>query len=164
MKKSEKQKYILKLMVIALNDAIKKERIDLNGRSENKQQEKKYRYQELVIAGRRTIINWLDAGHDELRISVWWDYQPEMMPTWRKQYIYDCEPTTATPQVARRFFRHILGACGSCYLERKTGKFFIGDEGNQFLDVYVNEDSVSYLNSIPAEEPQGYSTHGWIKE
>ncbi len=40
--------------------------------------------------------------------------------------------TTATPSVHRKYFRHILGACGSCYFERQAGKFILGEEGDQF--------------------------------
>lgn len=164
MKKSVKQEYILKLIIIALNEAINKGCIDLNGRSADSLTDNKKGHYELTILDKRTIINWFDIGYDELRVSVWWDYKPELMPTWRNQYLNELEPFTSRPQVPNRFFRYILGACGSCHLERRTGKFIIGDENNQFFDVYVREDSERLLKNAELAEPKGYQTHGWIKE
>ncbi|VEA68199.1 Uncharacterised protein [Serratia plymuthica] len=160
MTKAEKQKCILKLMVIALNKAISAGVIDLNGKSG---EINKRGHIETDIGGLPTVINWFDAGYDELRVTVWWDYRPDLMPTWRKKHIGRLAPGTV-PNVARRFFGYILGACGSCYLERKTGKFIVGEAGNQFFDLYVREHSVYDLNSIVSEQPAGYETSGRTRE
>lgn len=157
MTKSEKQSYILKLMVIAINEAIKKGAITLEANPDGD----KRGHMMMDIAGRRSVLNWFDAGYEELRISLWWHYTPEMMPTYRKKWLG--EPDSPTPGINRRFFRNILGACGTCYLERKTGKFIIGDSGSQFSSCYVREDSAPELDKIAAEEPAGYKTHGWIQ-
>ena len=159
MTKSEKQKHVLKLMVIALNKAISTGEIDLNGKSG----EANLRgHIETEIDGLPTVINWFDAGYDELRVTVWWDYCPELMPTWRKKHIGKFEQGTV-PGVARRFFSHILGACGSCYLERRSGKFITGGTGNQFFDVYVRESTAYRIDGIHPEEPQGYELQGVVK-
>ncbi|HGJ5880554.1 MAG TPA: hypothetical protein ACHBZ9_16260 [Arsenophonus nasoniae] len=163
MKKTEKQVCILKLMVIALNEAIKSGHFDLNGRSADDRTKNRHGYHELIIAGRRTIINWFDLGYDELRISVWWNYQPEMIPAKSKRFVESFPPRYSMPQVYRPFFKYILWACGSCHFERRTGKFIYGKEGSQFFDIYINENATFYLDEIPSEEPQGYSTHRFIQ-
>lgn len=164
MKKIEKQKYILKVMVSALNEIISKGCIDLDGKSQTEDTDKQTGYIETVIFDKPTIINWKDAGYDELRISVWWDYTPELIPERKKYALSLCNQLTPKPQANARYYRYILGACGSCYLERRTGKFIIGDENNQFFDMYVREDSERLLKNAELAEPKGYQTHGWIKE
>lgn len=161
MTKSEKQRHILKLMVIALNEVITLGVINLDGKSAEMTDEEKSGYAEISIGGRPSIINWYDAGYDELRVSVWWDYQPECMPTWRKNHINKWL-VGLVPETSRSYFRHILGACGSCYLERQTGKFIVGEEGNQFFSVYVREDTTQHLTRIEAVQPLGYLTSGHI--
>lgn len=158
MKKADSQRIILKLMVIALNEVVRKGIINLNDVSVDTAD--KHKRVTMLIAGKPTILNWFDAGYDELRVSVWWDYQPELMPTWRKKHL--SEPVSATPSVNRKYFRHILGLCGSCYLERRTGKFIIGEEGSQFFSTYVREESVYALEQIRHESPAGYDTHGRV--
>ncbi|HGW6106098.1 TPA: hypothetical protein ACNIQM_004296 [Citrobacter werkmanii] len=158
MTKYEKQKHLQKLMVIALNHAINAGAIDLDGKSDETKRRSRL---EFTIGDRPTVINWFDAGYDELRVSVWWDYRPDLMPTWRNKHIGRFIFGTS-PGVSRRFFNHILGACGSCYLERRTGKFIIGDEGNQFFDMYVRENTVHVISQIPDEKPQGYELSGLV--
>ncbi|AAS63131.1 hypothetical protein CQP30_04775 [Yersinia pestis] len=82
------------------------------------------------------------------------------MPTWRKEHMDTL--TTATPSVHRKYFRHILGACGSCYFERQAGKFILGEEGDQFFSAYVREDSAYRIERMESESPLGYQTSGAI--
>lgn len=156
MTKTEKQGLILKLMVIAINKAIKSGAISLDGVSTDN--EDKHQLMRMVIDGKPAVLNWFDAGYDELRITIWWDYQPGMMTTWRKKFMGD--PVTSMPQVSRGYFRHILGACGSCYMERRTGKYIMGYNGNQFFDTYVRDSSVYDLEQMQSEQPAGYATYG----
>lgn len=156
MTKAEKQRHVLKLMVIALNEAIGNGVIDLHGTSGDVS---KRGHIETNIGGLPAVINWSDAGYDELRVTVWWDYRPDLMPTWRRKHIGRFAPGRL-PNVARRFFSHILGACGSCHLEWRTGKFIVGDEGNQFFDVYVRECSAYLIDNIQQQMPQGYALYG----
>ncbi|WP_314139856.1 hypothetical protein [Buttiauxella noackiae] len=160
--KADKQRFILKLMVIALNESIKSGDIDLNGKSDDRPRNEKHGFRKIVIADRPTIINWFDAGYDELRVSVWWDYQPELMPQPHRTWLEGAEPLTSTPQTPRGHYRHFIGACGSCYLERRTGKFITGEEYRQFFDVYIREASLYQLQKIPGELPAGYATHGSV--
>lgn len=160
MTKSEKQSLVLKLMVIALNKAISAGRIDLDGGAGDTRMGEPATM-EMTIAGKPSVFSWFDSGHGELRLSVWWDYQPELMPTWRKDHMHPVAGTS-TPVVPRRFFYLILGACGSCYLERKSGKFIIGSEGNQLFDVYVREDTALDIDILRREKPLGYAVAGEV--
>ena len=164
MEKSIKQECLLKLMIIALNEAINKGYIDLYGRSASPLIEGKNGYLELTVLEKRTVLNWCDAGYEELRVSVWWDYTPELMPTEGNRYLKELKVSTPKPSVPHRFYGFILGACGSCYLERRTRKCIIGDMGKQFFDVYMREGSERILKNVELVEPNGYQTNGWIKE
>lgn len=162
MKNTDKQRFIQKLMVIALNEAIKKGAINLSGTSKDEATVDKHDFLAMSIDGRPTILNWFDAGYDELRVSVWWDYQPKLIPQPHHDWLRDVEPLTSTPQTPRRHYRHFIGAFGSCYLERRTGKFIIGEENRQFFDVYIRESSLSQLLRVPEELPAGYGTTGRV--
>jgi hypothetical protein len=67
------------------------------------------------------------------------------------------------PNVAHRFFTHIMGACGSCYLERREGQFIIGEPGNQFFNIYVRECTAFLIDNLSSEVPQGYALHGMVR-
>lgn len=161
-RKAEKQKLIQKIMICALNEAIRRGAIDLNGKSVDCSEERKSGYIDTTIGDKRTIINWFDAGYDELRISVWWDYRPELSMV--KRYPVRENFLGTKPQVQGRPFYKFIGACGSCYLERRTGKFITGDAGNQFFDVYVREWSVPDIGGLPSVQPSGYETSGRVSE
>ena len=149
----EKRKILLNLTVLALNEAIRRGVVDLAGRSDagNRQQE----YFTAEIGGKNTVIMCSDIGHDELRISVWWDYVHDMHP--RK----DAEKfMTSTPLAKKHNFSGFVGACVSCWLERKTGKYIMGRDGNHLFDMYVRVSSAKALSSLPAEKPLGFETGG----
>lgn len=156
--KAEKQKHILNLMVLAINEALKKGVINL----EVAENEERKGYLLMDVAGKPSVFNWFDAGYGELRISIWWDYHPEMMPTYRRAWLTDL--TTSTPPVNRKYFRNIMGACGTCYLERRSGRFIIGDMGNQFTSTYIREDSAFELARLRTAQPDGYEICGRISE
>lgn len=155
---------LIKLMIIALNESINKGYIDLYGGSASPLIEGKNGCFELTVLEKSTVLNWCDAGYEELRVSVLWDYTPELMRTEGNRYLKELKASTPKPSVTHRFYGFILGARGSCYLERRTGKFIIGDKGKQFFDVDVREGSERILKNVELVEPDGYQTNGWIKE
>ncbi|MDM8920922.1 hypothetical protein QU870_32190 [Escherichia coli] len=61
-------------------------------------------------------------------------------------------------------FRHFVMICCSCYLERKTGKFIIGTEGNRLFGKYIRDDAPERISDIEDEEPEGYDLFGKVEE
>lgn len=154
MTKFKKQNLVTKLMVIGLNQAIASGRIDLNGHSGPYTENRSPEVMEMTIGDRPALLSWFDAGYDELRVTVWWDWRPDMMPTWRKKHLHR-SAGYSVPSVARRFYPLILGACGSCYLERREGKYIAG-----FFDLYVREETASQIDAIRFEPANGYELRG----
>ncbi|WP_207968294.1 hypothetical protein [Yersinia pseudotuberculosis] len=155
MKLTDKKKLLLNLVIVALNEAIKRGDVDLNGKSSEGSEQKRAGYFFTLIGGKNSVVNWRDVGFDELRISVWWDYIQELHP--RKEFE---EFTSTRPIVQNRHFTHFMGACASCWLERNTGKYIMGTNGSSLFDIYLRSSSENELKSLPVEEPLGYQGGG----
>ncbi|HGC8063920.1 TPA: hypothetical protein ACI1IR_001177 [Yersinia enterocolitica] len=145
---------LLNLIVIALNEAIKLGRIDLNGTS-GKPDEQKHAHFTMIIGGKQTVVNWFDMGADELRFSVWWDYDHSKHPQQRSEK-YQCSKPIAKSTKLVGF----IGACASCWLERQTGKYIMGKNGDHLFETYIRRSSAIALNSLPPEQPIGYKVSG----
>ncbi|HBH4799560.1 TPA: hypothetical protein KTG77_004847 [Escherichia coli] len=156
----EQEEILMKPMVIALNAAIRAGRINLNGKSEDTDSKG---FMRTDIDGMPTVINWTDNGYDELRVSVWVDYRPDEVARFRSRYKPDLSPETALPREDRLLFRHFVMICCSCYLERKTGKFIIGTEGNRLFGKYIRDDAPERISDIEDEEPEGYDLFGKVE-
>ncbi|MGN5575830.1 hypothetical protein [Enterobacter sp. Lyrl_3] len=162
MKSYERQGVILPLMVAGINELIRKEKIDLNGKSvdANAPEELKGGYIHTTLYGCPSLINWRDIGYDKLRISVWWDYRPENLPQRARSWLERQKPCTSTPLVKSHNLPDLLGAYGSCWLERKEGKYIIGKLGEQFFNIYLRKNTYYPLDHAPMEEPLGYKLSG----
>ncbi|WP_261369111.1 hypothetical protein [Yersinia rohdei] len=145
---------LLNLIVIALNEAIRLGKIDLNGTS-GESSKQKNAYFTMVIGGKQTVVNWLDIGCDELRLSVWWDYDHSRHPQQTSEK-FQCSRPIAKHEKLVKF----VGACASCWLERQTGKYIMGKNGDALFETYVRRTSAIELNSLPSEPPMGYEISG----
>lgn len=128
MNKTEQQKRIRKIMIYALNAALRAGVIPLKTRHNGVTETE---CAEITVCGKPTIINWCDTGHNDLRVSVWWDYRPERLPKLTKNRIHDL--TLPLPGIYRDRLRLIVGLCASCYFNRQRKKGVLSDKGNDFF-------------------------------
>lgn len=151
MSKAEQQKRIRKIMTYSLNAAFRAGVIPLKTREGGVTEAE---CSELTVCGKPTIINWCDTGHDELRVSVWWDYRPERLPKLMKSKLHDL--TLPLPGIYRDRLRLIVGMCASCYFSYQY-KGILSDRGKEFFAVYVRESTAIYIDELENVEPMGYS-------
>lgn len=151
MNKAEQQKRIRKIMLHATNQAVKVGVIPLMFRYLRMTAEG---YAQITVYDKPTIINWTYNGHNEFRISVWWDYQSEYIPQLIKGSPENLN--LLLPDVERTRFRFIVGACVSFYFDY-LHKGILSDQGKDFFAIYVRESTVSYIDELEDIKPLGYS-------
>ncbi|EAM9431921.1 TPA_asm: hypothetical protein G0G78_27640 [Salmonella enterica] len=151
MGKAEQQKRIMKLMIHAINEAVKVGVIPLMFRHRRMTAEG---YTGFTVCGKYTIINWKETRPDEFRVTIWWDYQPEKIPkliTGRPENL-----KLLLPDVDRARFRLVVGTCASFYFDYLY-KGILSDKGKEFFAVYVRESMASYIDELEDVNPFGYS-------
>lgn len=151
MNKAEQQKRIKKIMLYAANEAVKVGVITLMFKYLRMTSEG---YAQITVCNKSTIINWVYNGHNEFRVSVWWDYQPEHIPQLIKGSPENLN--LLLPDVDRTRFRFIVGACVSFYFDY-LHKDILSDKGKDFFAIYVRESSVNYINKFEDVKPFGYT-------
>ncbi|MGI1757343.1 hypothetical protein [Serratia marcescens] len=145
---------LLNLTVIALNEVIRQGKIDMNtGSMEGG--ERRHEHLMMKIGGRQTAVNWFDVGYDELRFSVWWDYDHSSHPQQRDEKFQTSKPVAKKSRLG-----DFVGACVSCWIERKTGKYIMGKNGDALFEMYVRRSSADALHALPAVRPEGYRVSG----
>ncbi|ECI2306881.1 hypothetical protein AH865_09935 [Salmonella enterica subsp. enterica serovar Infantis] len=152
MSKAEQQTRIRKIMIYALNAALRAGVIPLKTRHNGVTETE---CAEITVCGKPTIINWCDTGHNDLRVSVWWDYRPERLPKLTKNRVHDL--TLPLPGIYRDRLRLIVGLCASCYFNRQRKRGVLSDKGNEFFSVYVRESTASYIDELKEVKPFSYS-------
>lgn len=151
MNKAEQQKRIKKIMLYAANEAVKVGVIPLMFKYLRMTSEG---YAQITVCDKSTIINWVYNGHNEFRVSVWWDYQPEYIPKLIKGRPENLK--LLLPDVDRTRFRFIVGACVSFYFDY-LHKGILSDKGKDFFAIYVRESSVNYIDKLEDVKPFGYT-------
>lgn len=151
MNKAEQQKRIKKIMLYAANEAVKVGVIPLMFKYLRMTSEG---YAQITVCDKPTIINWVYNGHNEFRVSVWWDYQPEYIPKLIKGRPENLK--LLLPDVDRTRFRFIVGACVSFYFDY-LHKGILSEKGKDFFAIYVRESSVNYIDKLEDVEPFGYT-------
>ncbi|EAS5353212.1 hypothetical protein D8V81_23215 [Salmonella enterica] len=151
MGKAEQQKRVRKLMLHAINEAVKVGVIPLTFRYRRMTNEG---YTGITVCGKLTTINWKETGPDEFRVSVWWDYQPENIPG-----LINGRPENLKallPDVDRNSFRSVVGMCASFYFDY-LHKGILSDRGKEFFAVYVRESTASDIDELEDVKPFCYS-------
>lgn len=151
MNKAEQQKRIKKILLYAANEAVKVGVIPLMFKYLRMTSEG---YAQITVCDKPTIINWVYNGHNEFRVSVWWDYQPEYIPKLIKGRPENLK--SLLPDVDRTRFRFIVGACVSFYFDY-LHKGILSDKGKDFFAIYVRESSVNYIDKLEDVKPFGYT-------
>ncbi len=145
-----------KLLVLAANHLLQNQLMSLNGSGGEEH------YCEAVIAGRNSIIQWHDIGFQELRISVWWDYDHSRHPQANLTGNSKEQFRTPTPLANRQHYRRFVGATVSGWLERKNGKFLQGKGKRGLFDLYRRQEAIPTLEVLPVPEAKGFLAEGRV--
>lgn len=151
MGKGEQQRRIRKLMIHAINEAVTVGAIPLMFRYRRMTTEG---YATITVCDKPTVISWKYTGHDEYRVSVWWDYRPDLLPAQKREESTDL--SRLLPDVNRDRFRFVVGACASFYFDYRH-KGILSDRGKEFFAVYVRESTAICIDELEDVKPFGYS-------
>lgn len=143
-----------KLLVLGLNYLIKRGLLSLDGTGGESG------HCEAMIAGRRSMLIWADAGFQELRLSVWWNYnhsrhpQANLLGNSREGF------RTSQPLAKSHRYREFVGATVSGWVERERGKYLQGKGAKHLFDTYLRQGSKVVLDAAEDPRPTGYETEG----
>ena len=147
-----------KLIVLGTNELLARGLIQLDGPSTDDRDDDGHVFVE--IGGRPSAVLWSNIGFEELRISVWWNYdhskhpQAEMEANFRESF------SCTTPLAARTKYPIFVGARASAWLERRSGKYLQGKGRDYIFDTYVRRGELSRLQKLPIPVPMGYAAEG----
>ncbi|HCL5309940.1 TPA: hypothetical protein N2G38_002219 [Salmonella enterica] len=156
MKSKRHTQRVKKLMIHALNEAIK---IGFFTPASGTEGITEAEGVEITIGGKNTVINWSDTGEGDLRFSVWWDYTPERCGRYlRKGKLRDLRGIM--PDVSSTTRPRIMCFCATCYLcVLEDGRIKLSREGEMIVE-YARNDTAHLLGDLPDVEPSGYSLPG----
>lgn len=151
MKSKRHTQRVKKLMIHALNEAIK-----IGFFTSVSGTEGIVEGAEITIDGKNTVINWSDTGEGDLRFNVWWNYTPERCGRYlRKGKLRDLRGIM--PDVSSATRPRIMCFCASCYLcVLEDGRIRLSREGEMIVE-YARADTAHLLDDLPDVEPSGYS-------
>lgn len=156
MKKKRHKQRVKKLMIHALNEAIRIGFFTLASGAEGVAEAEGV---EITIGDKNTVINLSNTREGDLRFNVWWDYTPERCRDYFRKLI-SRDLRGAKPDVSPITRRTITGLCASCYLcILEDGRIRLSREGEMTVE-YVRADTVHLLDELPDVEPSGYSLPG----
>ena len=146
-----------KLLVLALNEIISRGLLSLNWDGESRDTTS---HIETLIAGHNSIVSWSDAGHGEVRISVWWKYNhskhPQANLTGNARELF----SSPSPLAKRQHYPKFVGVVCSAWLERDNGKYIQG-QGKHYLFIkYTRKNELGYLKRLPNPIPNGFKPEG----
>ena len=155
------------LLVIATNHLVRESLISLEApedyearqlHTSREKREKGHVFTE--VAGRRTMISWGDVGFEELRISVWWDYDHNNHPQANHTGSYKEKFRTPSPLAKKEKYKDFVGVVCSGWLERKESKHLQGHNKQNLFQIYTRKQNREALKSIPKTKSLGYLSEG----
>ncbi|EIZ2106339.1 hypothetical protein MOQ95_000830 [Salmonella enterica] len=156
MKKKRHKQRVKKLMIHALNEAIRIGFFTLASGAEGVAEAEGV---EITIGDKSTVINLSNTREGDLRFNVWWDYTPERCGlSFRKSRLRDLRGIM--PDVSYSTRPRIMCFCASCYLcVLEDGRIRLSREGEMTVE-YARADTAYLLDDLPDVEPSGYSLPG----
>lgn len=112
------------------------------------------------IGGAPSVVSWVEIGHDELRLSVWWKYDHGRHPQANLSGREREEFHTSYPLAKPQRFPEFVGVTVSGWLERRTGKHLQGYDADGLFDKYTRRGELAHLNALPVPKAKGYLTEG----
>jgi hypothetical protein len=142
------------LVIAATNELIEKGHIKLDHEPVNNG------YLITELFGKTTAINWTGIGHEEIRISVWWDYDhsrhPQAELTGNSRECFQ----TARPLAKKSHYPKFVGVVASAWFERKESFHLQGTGNKNIFDTYINSSAKESLTKLPTVIPSGYGAEG----
>ena len=135
----------------ALNELLANDLIDLNDTIDT------HGYHWCVIAGKLSMINWNGIGCGEIRLSLWWDYDPFNHPQLDDER-YRCDIPIAKRSKRARF----VGAIAGCFVERMEGKYLQITKNRCHKFKYLRSTTKPELEAIEDCTPNGFNLSGAI--
>ena len=113
-----------------------------------------------TIAGKRSMVVWQPISHGELRLTVWWGFDPTRHPQiacdGAARESFRCE----RPLAHREQYNKFVAVTVSCWIERHTGAWLQGRGADYLFGKYVRRSSRRELESIPDPTPTGFAPEG----
>lgn len=147
------------LLIAGTNELLKSNFISLHY-SEDETQYKKDGYLLTEIFGFPSVVIWRETSFEEIIISVWWKYnhklhpQAELTGNSRERF------TSSSPLAKRSQYKKFVGITATAWLERKDGKYLMGQKKERIIDVYTRKGEKTELQKMPQQSPLGYETEG----
>ena len=143
-----------KLLVLGLNELLKRNLISLDGHGD----EKGHIMTELY--GENSVIIWNSISHEELRLSVWWKYDHSKHPQANSQGNSKETFVTTLPLAKQKHYPSFVGATVSGWIERETGKHLQGEKAQGLFSIYTRKGEKDILENIPDPVPNGFKAEG----
>jgi hypothetical protein len=143
-----------KLLILSINELLSRGLISLDGEKENPG------HIITAIAGENTVINWNEAGFQEIRISAWWKYDHSRHPQANLEGNARENFVTGRPLAKKLHYPKFVGATVSGWLERKTNKHLQGNGHDRLFDVYTRRGEKEILAALPDPVPNGFEAEG----
>lgn len=144
------------LLVSAVNVLLDKHLISLDGQSADN--EDGHTFVELL--GYPSVVIWRSISYDELEISVWWKYNHELHPQANLNGNARENFNSSTPLADKSHYKKFVGVVTSGWLERRTGKYLMGDGGEAILKHYTRRGEKQELEKLPFQKPIGFKSDG----
>ena len=146
-----------KLLVAGLNEILSRGLLSLNWDDESRETTS---HIETLIAGHNSIVSWSDAGHGEVRISVWWKYDHSKHPQANSKGMAQESFSTPSPLAKRQHYPKFVGVVCSAWLERDNGKYIQGQGNDHIFKKYTRKNELEYLKRLPNPIPNGFKPEG----
>ena len=149
-----------KIIILGINEIVRRELISLNVKGDHMPDEKEFGHIFADLAGVPSVILWQNIGHDELRVSVWWNYdhskhpQADSFGNAKEQFL------TPSPVAKEQHYRKFVGATVTAWLERKKGLYIHGTGKKGLTETYMRQSDKGQLQALPTPVPQGYRAEG----
>ncbi len=151
-----------KLLVLGINKLLSEGLISLAATGAERRNDQEAGHVISYVAGAPTVISWSNVGHDELRVSVWWNYDESGHPQANMAGAFREQLQTSAPLAKRPHYPKFVGAVVSGSLERKTGPFLQGKGREGLFDLYVRRGDRAALDALADPKPKGFAAEGKV--
>ena len=166
--RSEMSKYLTahrNLFGAALNELISRGLLDIESTKDCN-----HSHIEVDLFGMKSIILWKSEGHGEVGLSVWLNYDKTKHPKHpdgglKGVDLDEYSPASIEdyswimPNAGRSKYREFVGFVGSCWLERRLGKY-LQLRDNHVHSKYIRADMKEVILKIPTCKPNGFLLDG----
>ncbi len=149
-----------KLLVLGVNELLQRNLIALKASGKDQRNEEENGHIFADLGGAPSVILWENIGVDELRVSVWWNYDHSKHPQANNVGNSKEQFMTASPLAKSQHYRKFVGATVSSWLERRAGLYIQGIGNQGLFKTYMRRSDKAYLNALPSPKPDGYSAEG----